>query len=360
MCGRARARACGRPAMWRTTMAKLLLVGLAEQSAQAGAGKALSFLPCGTGPETWSLQPIGSGSLLVQLKSAGGGGGCIAASEQSGAVATAPCNASDPLQAWEWNGTAHNVLLKGSRGFVCSGLAGLGCKDKGGAGSEGCCLTNNGEGRPAAIYGCCPSGPSDCGNQIITLHADSTLRDARHTSSCLADRTLPPRIETFEKLGMMDYESYESTPFVFHGKKLLMETIALVYPGHISHWKPQYKSCSSYYRIRDLGTGIVLRNLTESCNHSFGSAFVDMHENGTETLWVVGSSWWRPSTAYRYRGAGAADLMLAASRDQEGWGGTCSNGIACTIGSFRTTDPALQDFTVGTALSPGKHQLGSV
>lgn len=81
----------------------------------------------------------------------------------------------------------------------------------------------------------------------------------------------------------------------------------------------------SYYRIRDLKTGVVLRNLTESCNHSFGSAFVDTDANGTpsyakalspacdvsnglmiallcglwragaETLWVVGSAWWRPA-----------------------------------------------------------------
>ena len=35
-----------------------------------------------------------------------------------------------------------------------------------------------------------------------------------------------------------------------------------------------------YYRIRDLQTGVVLRNITESCNHSFGSAFVDTDASG--------------------------------------------------------------------------------
>lgn len=40
----------------------------------------------------------------------------------------------------------------------------------------------------------------------------------------------------------------------------------------------------SYYRIRDLKTGVVLRNITESCNHSFGSAFVDSAADGTLVL----------------------------------------------------------------------------
>ena len=44
-------------------------------------------------------------------------------------------------------------------------------------------------------------------------------------------------------------------------------------------------------------TGAILRNLTESCNHSFGSAFIDTLSNGTEVLWVFGSSWWRPAAA---------------------------------------------------------------
>ena len=133
------------------------------------------------------------------------------------------------------------------------------------------------------------------------------------------------------------------TPLVFSGKKLLMETIALVYPGHISHWKPGYKSCSSYFRIRDLDSGAVIVNLTQSCNHSFGSAFVDTHENGTETLWVSGSNWYRPAAA-----AAAAGSGLLGARSAEGWGGSCKNGTMCTIGSFWTSDPSLQEWQAGT------------
>lgn len=44
---------------------------------------------------------------------------------------------------------------------------------------------------------------------------------------------------------MSDYEVYESTPFVFYKQKLLMETVALVCPEHLSHWDPRFKDCSS-------------------------------------------------------------------------------------------------------------------
>ena len=99
---------------------------------------------------------------------------------------------------------------------------------------------------------------------------------------------------------------------------------SLVYPGHISHWESKFKSCSSYYRIRDLETGVVLRNLTESCNHSFGSAFVDTHKNGTETLWVVGSSWYRPATTAASPAEGTEGLLGQRGdedlgRSGEGW-----------------------------------------
>ena len=42
----------------------------------------------------------------------------------------------------------------------------------------------------------------------------------------------------------------ESTPLLFNSRKILMETITLTYPGHISHWDPAFKSCSSYFRFR--------------------------------------------------------------------------------------------------------------
>ena len=335
------------------------------------AQEELRFLPCGAHPETWTLARLtdaniliverATGGELVAIKSASADSNTCISAQASGVVATVLCNASDLAQSWEWNGTAKNVLPAGQTGFVRSAMPTLSCAAKGGTGSEGCCLTNNGV---AAVWGCCPYTPSDCGNQVIVLQADGTLRDARHPTDCLmhgaAPAPPPPppplgaRVETFEKLGMMDYESYESTPLVFAGKKLLMETIALVYPGHISHWRPEYKSCSSYFRVRDLTTGHVLVNLTQSCNHSFGSAFVDKHENGSETLWILGSNWYRPAAAVAATPARAGAGLLG-QRTDDGWGGSCKNGTMCTIGAFWTSDPSLQgDWQTGTALSPGR------
>ena len=103
---------------------------------------------------------------------------------------------------------------------------------------------------------------------VAPLPAPHAAAQALDAGRLTVPAPAPPRLpDTFEKLGMMDYEVYESTPFVFHKKKLLMETIALVCPEHMGNWDPRYKSCSSYYRIRDLESGTVLRNLTESCNH---------------------------------------------------------------------------------------------
>jgi len=103
-----------------------------------------------------------------------------------------------------------------------------------------------------------------------------------------------------------------------------------------------YKNCSSYFRIRDLDSGVVLRNLTESCQHSFGSAFVDTLPNGTEVLWIFGSSWWRPElTAPRSRFL-AGDK--AGGVDSSTWSGGCSKDATCSLGAFRTTDPELRIF----------------
>jgi len=51
--------------------------------------------------------------------------------------------------------------------------------------------------------------------KVITHHIDGSLRDARNPADCLVHGAaptpapLPQWIETFRKLGMMDYEVYE-------------------------------------------------------------------------------------------------------------------------------------------------------
>lgn len=142
-------------------------------------GKTLRFIPCGAKPETWSLRskhPAGTDLVALEQNA---NGGCLAASVTAGHVATIACNSSDAAQVWHWNGTARNVLPKGGTGFVRSALPDLTCAAEGGAGSNGCCLTNNGE---AALWGCCPYFPSDCGNQVIRLQRGRN--PARRAASC--------------------------------------------------------------------------------------------------------------------------------------------------------------------------------
>lgn len=62
-----------------------------------------------------------------------------------------------------------------------------------------------------------------------------------------------------------------------------------------------------------------------SCNHSFGSPFVDNLGNDTQVLWIFGSKWYRP----------------AIGRGLEGrlqWSGACADNRHCEIGSFRTSE----------------------
>eukprot|EP01065_Artemidia_motanka_P051581 TRINITY_DN9129_c0_g7_i1.p1 TRINITY_DN9129_c0_g7~~TRINITY_DN9129_c0_g7_i1.p1 ORF type:complete len:355 (+),score=109.44 TRINITY_DN9129_c0_g7_i1:111-1175(+) len=156
---------------------------------------------------------------------------------------------------------------------------------------------------------------------------------------CFVAAAAAAAADPFQRLGAIDYKSYESTPLLFGGRLLLAETITLAYPGHISHWDPAFASCYSYFRVREMATGAVLRNVTESCGHSFGSAFVDTLGNGTEVLWIFGSKWSRKQADW---GGAAPD-----------WGGPCSEPANCSVGAFWTRDPTLAVFSSGVAVVPG-------
>ena len=170
---------------WAALAALLGQLGLAESN-----GSALYFSTCSHGAETWELasSPNNHEHGLVAVRSTLTGGSCLVTGASP--LRTGPCNLTDNGQLFHWNATTKNALPKGATGFVRA-ASGMGCPEKGGAGSEGCCITNNGE-AGAAMYGCCPNGPSDCGNQIIRLYADGTLRDNRNPSDCLQHGPAPP------------------------------------------------------------------------------------------------------------------------------------------------------------------------
>lgn len=167
-------------------------------------------------------------------------------------LALAPCDPAAAMQRWLWNQSTPRESPPNSGGFVVSGARGDDCPDAKGPGVDfRCCLTDNGE--EAAAWGCCPNaGVSPCTNQRIELIGEGagdspgmvgsvgTLKVAR-SGNCLTWSTpappVPP-IVTFDKLGVMDYKTYESTPVVINGIQILIETITLAYPRHISHWDP--------------------------------------------------------------------------------------------------------------------------
>lgn len=153
------------------------------------AGAALYFKPCSAGhAEAWQLAPSTEprGFVVLQSKATRR---CVVTG--AAPLTTAPCNATDMAQLFQWNATAKNGLPKGETGFVRAASATLACTDKGGHGSSGCCITNNGA-AGAVMYGCCPSGPSDCGNQVLQLRKDGTIRGARNPSDCLQHAAAPP------------------------------------------------------------------------------------------------------------------------------------------------------------------------
>ena len=110
----------------------------------------------------------------TQSAAAAAPSGCVTAAGSAELFLSA-CNSTNPAQQWKWNVSAPpNERPAGAGGFVqlLATSAASVCPD---SATHGCCLTENGGGA-AAIWGCCPSGPSDCGNQRFTLgYTKSTL-----------------------------------------------------------------------------------------------------------------------------------------------------------------------------------------
>jgi len=126
-----------------------------------------------------------------------------------------------------------------------------------------------------------------------------------------------------EKLGSFDYQSDESSPLVWAGKIVIMETMATAMPEH------QF-NCGCYFAVRDLRSWKVLVSLEQTCNHAFGAAYVTTNPNGTETMWIFGTRW------TRFDGTG------------RGWSGPCSQGN-CAVDVFWSNDPELKVWYNATA-----------
>jgi len=119
-------------------------------------------------------------------------------------------------------------------------------------------------------------------------------------------------------LGAFNHQADESSPLVWHGKVVIMETI----PGY----NPQHDAfCpTDYFVVRDLESWNIIGVARSSCEHAFGSALVTKDPTtGTETMWIFGTRWVRDD--------------FTRSNGAPSWSGPCSTGD-CGVDVFWSTD----------------------
>ena len=154
----------------------------------------------------------------------------------------------------------------------------------------------------------------------------------RHTIESTNDAAVATIVPQLSKLGLYDYMVQESTPIVFNGALLMIESLLSIDPQWAGHWNPAYANCSGYFRVRNQASGVVITNLTSSCNYAFGTATVYKDDAGLDTLLIFGTAWSGP-----YRQSGP-----------------CAAATTCVVSAFSSVDPALQVWnTVAPLLHPG-------
>ena len=129
-----------------------------------------------------------------------------------------------------------------------------------------------------------------------------------------------------QKLGVYDFMTEESSPVMFNGALLMLESIPAAYPGY----SPAFAHCSAYLRVRDMRTLAVLVNITASCGQAFGAATVlpGASPGAPDTLLVTATQWDRRSGGLR----GA-------------WSGPCAGASPanCTVNLFFSSARDLAD-----------------
>jgi hypothetical protein len=151
----------------------------------------------------------------------------------------------------------------------------------------------------------------------------------------------PPGLMT--RLGATDYDNGETSPVMFGGWPLLLESISSCHPDHARNSVPEFFFCPSYLRIINLTNGHTVSNVSGSCNHTFGSALaVPAGDGRPETLYVFASRYARFQTPNAW-----------CPRPKTKVVSECQNGTACVIDAWTTSDESLQTWTQTPALTPG-------
>ena len=133
------------------------------------------------------------------------------------------------------------------------------------------------------------------------------------------------------KLGVYDYFTEESSPIIFNGALLMLESIPVQY----ANYDPTFSNCTAYFRIRDMHTLLTVVNITATCNQAFGSATVIPGINGaSDTLIVLGTQWDRRSVP-----------IPSSQQSILRWSGPCTGPSPsnCTVNMFSSSSPLLED-----------------
>jgi len=155
----------------------------------------------------------------------------------------------------------------------------------------------------------------------------------------------PPLPGQMTRLGATDYDNGETSPIMFGGWPLLLESISSCHPDHARHTIPEFFFCPSYLRLINLTNGVTVSNVSGSCNHTFGSAMVVPAEGGRpETLYVFAS---------RYARFQTPNAWCPRPSTKDHWISECQNGTACVIDAWATSDRSLQNWAEAPALTPG-------
>lgn len=140
-----------------------------------------------------------------------------------------------------------------------------------------------------------------------------------------------------QKLGVYDFMTEESTPLMFNGDLLMLESIPTAYAG----FSPAFAGCSAYLRIRDMRTLRVVVNITASCGLAFGAATVvpGAAPGAPDALLVTATEW---------------DRRAAGGRLRAAWSGPCAGASPanCTVHLLFSSAPDLADASWGSR-SPG-------
>lgn len=143
---------------------------------------------------------------------------------------------------------------------------------------------------------------------------------------------VPVFSQEVQKLGVYDYMTEESSPLLFNGKLVMLESIPTSYPGY----NPDFSHCSAYLRVRDMHTLSVIVNITASCGQAFGAATVipGLAPGESDTLFVTSTQWDRRSASRASRGTFGS-----------GWSGPCAgpNPTNCTVNLLFSSSPDLSD-----------------